>query len=41
MESEPKPQKRGRKPKTIKTEEPLIKNVIIQIKKILLFVVNG
>jgi hypothetical protein len=30
MESEPKPQKRGRKPKTIKTEEPLIKNVIIE-----------
>ena len=30
MENESKPQKRGRKPKTIKIEEPLIKNVIIE-----------
>lgn len=29
MENEPKPQKRGRKPKTAKTEEPLLENVIV------------
>jgi hypothetical protein len=30
METDSKPQKRGRKPKTAKTEEPLIENVIIE-----------
>lgn len=30
MENESKPQKRGRKPKTAKTEEPLLENVIIE-----------
>ena len=29
MENESKPQKRGRKPKTAKTEEPLLENVIV------------
>jgi hypothetical protein len=33
MENESKPQKRGRKPKNVKTEEPLIKNVIIEEPK--------
>ena len=34
MENEPKPQKRGRKPKNVKTEEPVsAENVIIEEKQ--------